>query len=656
MQQFREPVLNTRGEPDVGVWVTVRKTDGTLATLFDSDGVTIIDNPVKTNNYGEPLFKAANGTYSVIIAEGSPTARTVSTVLNDPTDLQVSIKSFGALGNGSSCVAAMRAGIAYLSANGGGTLFLPDGLYALDAATLISDPSPTTSLYRYWFQAASNVSIVGGRGAVLRVDNNVVIGDSTKQYCKGYQIFWAWSISTVDSFSIRGFTIDGNGVNNLAPAKNGYGSGIQTHVVVTNCGTRWGVRDIHIKGISGYQCIAFYLGASDIDIAGNRFSDMATAIPGNTLLTDHSTIYIEANTYRVSDNKFINTNYDTVATCIETHGFDGIVTKNIGHRYNLGMLRAAMLGDSYNVTNEGNVFSDCTVGIQFDAGAGYRLEALIKGNQFRFRDYAQRGTRTMNAVNTGGGFTARNSSNYARIIIEGNTFTADSTATAAGVKYTIGGNVDWLELRRNSVIGFTNYYSAGNFADNSTVVIDGDYVSGALNYLVSHESYNGAAASMHVDYKISNVELAQSSGLTAFIRCGYDNANIRYVTITGLYPIAIAPYSGFFNVINTAYLVDYTTLSMAAKGVAPFVIGKIFDVTHNATFFREDINEPQRWRIRRTATSIPVAAFAIGDDHQGDIVTNRTPTASGVSGWVCTTASGGAGIVGTWKTYGAISA
>src|SRR5205085_2861493 len=119
--------------------------------------------------------------------------------------------------------------------------------------------------YRYWFNAVSTISIVGSRNAILKVDANVVQGDANKQYSKGYQIFWAWNMETVENFTVQGFTIDGNGANNLAPAKNSYDSGIQTHVVVTNCGLKWRVKDMHIKGISGYQCIAFYLGASDVE-------------------------------------------------------------------------------------------------------------------------------------------------------------------------------------------------------------------------------------------------------------------------------------------------------------------------------------------------------------------------------------------------------
>ncbi|GEM_PF-5499700 len=571
-------------------------------------------------------------------------------------DGAVNVQWFGAKGDSTSCVTAMRAAMAYLVSRGGGTLFIPDGVYLLDEAALISDPSADVSAYRYWFKAAPNVTIKGGRGAVLKVADGVINGDSAKQYAKGYQIFWAWSVGTVENFNLRGFTVDCNGANNLVAAKNSYGSAAQTHVVVTNCGKKWSVQGLHVLSTSGYQCVAFYLGAMDVEVLDNHFYDMASSITGNTNLSDHSTIYIEADTYRVQGNRFINTNYDVVGTCIETHGFNGIVAHNYGKRYNLGMLRAAMLGDSYNVINDANVFEDCTVGVQFDAAPGRKLTAHIKNNQFRLRPYSARGTRTMNAVNTGGGFVGRTSANYARIMVEGNSFTADPTATAAGVNFCIGGNVEYLHLRDNNVVGFTQYYVAGNLVDGGVVLIEGGYVEGATGALVKHENYNGLAVGKNTDYRIINPNITKSTGLTHFISCSWDNAPIRNVAITGQFGTAIQPYTGYYNVVNTSFVADYTTTSMGGKGVAPFVTGKIYDIARRATFFRDNVADPQRWRIRRQGTAAPSAAFAVGDDHQGDIVENSTPAANGYMGWICTSPSSGAGMLGTWKGFGQIQA
>lgn len=563
---------------------------------------------------------------------------------------------FGAKGDGTSSVLAIRKAVAYVSSIGGGEVVLPDGVHLLDAATLISDPSPTVSAYNYWIKAAPNVTISGGRNAVLKVDANVVQSDAAKQYSKGYQIFWAYDIATVEKFALRGFTVDCNGANNLCPVYNAFGSGIQTHVVVSNCARKWCVEDLHVIGTSGSQCIAFYLGSSGLDVLNNRFYDMAGSILGNVNLHDHSTIYIEGDTYRVQGNRFINTNYCTVSTHIEGHGFDGIISNNYGCKGNLGMLRGAMRGDSYNVTNHGNVFDGVTVGVQFDAAPGRRLEALVTDNQFRFRPYAARGTRTMNAVNTGGSFAGRTDANYARIVVDRNVFVADPTATAAGVNFCVGGNVNYLELNRNDAIGFTQILTGGNFPDGATVILKGGYIEGATGALIKHENYGGLATAKNVDYRIESIDLSKSPGLTHFVSCAYDNAYIRNVSITGQFAIPIQPYTGFYNVVFNAFLVDYTTTSMASKNAPPFVTGKIYDIAHRATFFRDNVLDPQRWRIRRQGAAAPTTAFAVGDDHQGDIMENSAPTAGGYLGWLCTLQSGGAGLLGTWKGYGAIAA
>jgi hypothetical protein len=582
------------------------------------------------------------------------TPRDVQSTLQRITAEWVSVKDprFGAKGDGSSCVTAVRAALAYLQSKGGGTLHFPDGVYLLDDVTLIGDPSPTASQYRYWFQAVSNVTIVGGRGAVLKVANGVVAGDAAKQFCKGYQIFWAWSIATVENFTVRGLTIDCNGANNLAPAKNSYGSGVQTHVLVSNCAKKWRFEDVHVLSTSGYQCVAFYLGSTDVEVLGNHFYDMASSIAGNTSLTDHSTIYIECDTYRVDGNRFINTNYGTVETCIETHGYNGLVVSNYGRRYNLGMLRAAMLGDSYNVTNANNVFDDVTIGAQFDARPGRRLEALLANNQFRLREYAQVGTRTPSAINTAGGFVGRTSANYADIRFIGNSFSAPASITAAGVKSIIGGNVDFLTLKNNRHVGFSKYFEAGNFVDGSTVVVDGDYIEGASGALFTHASYVAGDAASNVDYRISNLDLTKSPSATYFLQCSYDNAHIRNVSISGDYAIAIQPYTGFWSTINNSFFVNYSTASVGSKLCPPFVTGRIYDRSHNALFQRDNIGEAQRWRITRWGTAAPTTSFAVGDDHPGDVVLNITPVAGGPKEWGCVNPSSGAGVLGTWAASG----
>jgi hypothetical protein len=156
MQTYREPILNSRGEPVIGASVTVSNIDGSLAALFDVDGVTPIDNPVSTNTNGEPVFKAPNGTYSVTIAGQGLNPRSVPVVLNDPADGIKNMSHWGVIGNGIvNDTVKWQAAIDAINAEGGGVLYVNRGTYLLNK----------------WFMR-SNVSLVLSTGTILQCANN----------------------------------------------------------------------------------------------------------------------------------------------------------------------------------------------------------------------------------------------------------------------------------------------------------------------------------------------------------------------------------------------------------------------------------------------------------------------------------------------------
>lgn len=78
MQSWGDAVLNKRGEPMVGLSVTVL-TDpgGVAATLYSDNGVTlIVGNVLTTNSDGEYLFFASDGRYKVVISGLNITTKT----------------------------------------------------------------------------------------------------------------------------------------------------------------------------------------------------------------------------------------------------------------------------------------------------------------------------------------------------------------------------------------------------------------------------------------------------------------------------------------------------------------------------------------------------------------------------------------------------
>jgi hypothetical protein len=63
MQQYADVVTDPKGNVVPGARVSILKQDGTLASLFDNDGVTPIGNPVTTDPLGGFTFRAASGVY-----------------------------------------------------------------------------------------------------------------------------------------------------------------------------------------------------------------------------------------------------------------------------------------------------------------------------------------------------------------------------------------------------------------------------------------------------------------------------------------------------------------------------------------------------------------------------------------------------------------
>lgn len=143
MQKLSDAVLSSaNGNPIPGATVTVKKTDGTAATIYSDDGVTALgSNVVTAGDDGEYSFYAANGRYDLTIAGTGFTAETKADVsLFDPTELVgASAEYEGARGDGATDDwAAWTAALATLSSAGGGWIRMqPNKRYALSKRLVI---------------------------------------------------------------------------------------------------------------------------------------------------------------------------------------------------------------------------------------------------------------------------------------------------------------------------------------------------------------------------------------------------------------------------------------------------------------------------------------------------------------------------------------
>lgn len=84
MEPHYECITRSGNRPAAGATVTVRKqSDGTLATIYSDDGVTVQANPITAGSDGCFQFFAADGRYDVTISGNGIVTKTYSVLLED---------------------------------------------------------------------------------------------------------------------------------------------------------------------------------------------------------------------------------------------------------------------------------------------------------------------------------------------------------------------------------------------------------------------------------------------------------------------------------------------------------------------------------------------------------------------------------------------
>lgn len=184
MQKYSDTILNQNGRPVANARVVVdpyvagasaNLTGTSNATIYALDGGPAVPY-VLSDAKGRFAFYAADGHYSLTVTgSGLDAALLSDIVLNDPADDVVSVKRFGAKGDGvTNDTAAIQAALAALQAAGGGGMYFPAGRYLVDAGTL----NVTNVRVTIYGDGMNNTRIqaASGAGTILTITQNDFTG------------------------------------------------------------------------------------------------------------------------------------------------------------------------------------------------------------------------------------------------------------------------------------------------------------------------------------------------------------------------------------------------------------------------------------------------------------------------------------------------
>lgn len=274
------------------------------------------------------------------------------------------VKRFGAVGdNSTDDTASIQSAIDTASADGGGTVYLPPGTFRLSSkdTTLANCLTPK-----------SNVLVRGaGGGTIITVPNG--FGE--------FDIFR--STNSVSNFGLADFVYDGNGSNNTASSLD-HSNGlleIPTGAFITVVGVR-------ARNVAGQRIITLGSASTTPTVTGAKianceFDTVADTISGNLAQTDHSTVFVVANSVEVTGNRFRNPSVSTTATAVEIHGSGVLVADNNIDGFNIGVIGPAWFCDARGVAFSDNVMRNIRSAYRVSARSNQQCEVSINGGSLK---------------------------------------------------------------------------------------------------------------------------------------------------------------------------------------------------------------------------------------------------------------------------------
>jgi pectate lyase-like protein len=399
----------------------------------------------------------------------------------------VNIREHGAVGDGSTddtpSIVATFAGVC---ASGGGTIYIPAGVYIIDPAAA---SIPICSSL-----------VVQGPGT-LKVKPNA----------GNYRYIFAPNPVTaaVNDLTFNGITVDQNAADNTTATIQVADGGALQMIWQIYVGTGLHFENMHL----------YVSGVNSIDVNGVAISGVYIERnyvvfqkrPGQPAF-DNSAIYVDGDNFHVNDNTFVSTIADAAVTAIEVHSGSGSVAGNTVDGYEFGM----NLVNVHDASAIGNQVRNAAYGIALWSTRTLN-SVIVSGNTV---SVAQVTRRTPSAYGIATSYNNGVNGEFSNLQIAGNVVTFEqesaSREIAGAVNYGIGlqalGDIANVLVMGNQIVrapvrGITVGVSDARYTTSRVLVRDNQIVDAGSNFSPGAFDYSAAIA---VQGDLSSIEVTRN--------------------------------------------------------------------------------------------------------------------------------------------------
>ena len=550
------------------------------------------------------------------------------------------VLDYGAAGDGvADDSTAIQAALDAANTAGGGVVFLPRGTYRL--ATV----QGTSSVL---LRPRSNVWMMGEGDASVLKPANGLNGAGALTFNVIYQADDDTTTTSLANAKFSDFKVDCNGTNNLVVDTDDKNAAIGARK-----GSNITVERITVTNNPGRQTFSFgdntWVGSAhsitNLWITDCRVTNVGTAVTGNTVQTDHSVIYAQADGFVCRGNVLRNTTLAAEATALEDHSSNADISGNVIENFGTAVNVVASVTDKKRVSYIGNKVEGCNLAFNFYQYTGFVMrDIVIEGNSFEVTGAVTPSVNMYTNVQTGiADVTFANNKFRSTAAVSASTYKCIVVGKAYSVKIignefrdflgpavfidTILSNAMDLQLIGNTVIDCGKSSTAGStksaFALNQTA-------GTAIKSLLVSGNRIANVASTYMTYGLkANADITRGEvrgniidNVTTEIECDGTTVGHLHVDHIGAGdPEGVCYASAGSRWIDKATGIPYEKATAASARTS--------------------------WRAREIDTAAPAA-----NAHRvGDITINRSPSTSTDSiGWVCVTA----GTPGTFRQFGEI--